>query len=167
MSYRFIAAQPGHIAGICQAHRKAVLGLAGDCYTGKELAAWAACMRPETVRQALADTGKTFLVALAVGNVAGFVLFDPGNVWAMYVLPEHSRRGLGAALLALAEQAARREELAALRLTASCNAVRFYTAHGFRAAGEEFFFLEEGIALRCVRMEKSLTPEPQSVIEAP
>jgi putative acetyltransferase len=132
--------------------------LASRHYAREELEAWAAGMRPEAIERALADPGKTLLVALADGEVAGFALFEPGEVLAMYVHPEHARQGLGGNLLARAETAARQAGCGTLRLTASRNAVAFYAANGFRGSGEDVFRLRGGLSLACLKMEKCLAP---------
>lgn len=147
-----------HSAGIRTTHREAVLGLARAYYDQTQLAAWAAAMRPEAVKRALTDADKTLLVALAGGEVTGFILFEPGEVFAMYVHPAHARQGLGGRLLARAEAAARQAGLETVRLTASRNAVAFYAAKGFRDIKETVFHLRGGIALTCLEMEKRLAP---------
>jgi GNAT superfamily N-acetyltransferase len=158
MPYRIVEATAEHVSGICQAHREAVLGLARDHYAPGQIAAWAACMKPEKMERALADPAKSLFVALAEAEVAGFVLCEPGVVWAMYVRPRHARQGLGGNLLARAEALTRRQGLGTVRLTASLNAVAFYEANGFMAAGEDVFPLGNGLSLGCLRMEKSLVP---------
>ena len=65
---------------------------------------------------------------------AGFIAFRPGWVDHLYVHPDHQGRGLGSALLALAQSSA-----TSLRLwTFQCNlgARRFYERHGFRIEQE-------------------------------
>lgn len=163
MPYRILPARPEHISGICRAHGEAVRGLAREHYTPEQLAAWAGAMRPASIERALGEPDKTLLVAFSGAdtpeNVVGFVLFGPGEIWAMYVCPEHARQGLGTRFLARAEDAARRRGCPGLRLTASRNAVGFYLANGFEAVEETVFTFAGGIGLPCLRMGKSLLPE--------
>lgn len=161
MSPRILPARPEHLPGICQVHREAVRGLARNHYTPGQLAAWAGAMRPAIMERALGEPDKTLLVALEgdAAMVAGFVLFGPGEVHAMYVRPRYARQGLGTRLLSLAEDAARRRGCPRLRLTASRNAVDFYLANGFEAREETVFTLAGGLGLPCLRMDKSLLPE--------
>jgi len=156
MAYRIENARPEHIPGVCEAHRKAVLSVGPGPYTAKELDAWAAGMRPEKMERVLAEEGITLLVAADDAGVAGFILFAPTEVKALYVHPGHGHRGLGGRLLALAEQACRQHGASALRLTASRNAVPFYAGHGFQAVGRDVFPLRGGLLLECVTMEKAL-----------
>lgn len=158
MDYRIRDARPEDLPGIRTAHREAVLGLAREEYSREQLTAWAAAMRPEAIWRALADPELTMLVALVDAVVAGFIMFAPGEVRAMYVHPAHARQGLGRRLLTLAEDATRRAGLDALRLSASGNAVPFYTANGFVRGEEDVFTLRGGITLTCRKMEKRLSP---------
>ena len=158
MLFHIRKAGPEDLPGIRTAHREAVLGLAREAYSQEQLAAWAAAMRPEAIWRALADPELTMLVALAGEAVAGFILFSPGEVRAMYVHPAQARQGLGRRLLALAEDATRQAGLDVLRLSASDNAVPFYTANGFAGDEEDVFTLRGGISLTCRKMEKRLLP---------
>jgi putative acetyltransferase len=154
--YRIEHAGPVHVPGICRTHRAAILELARDHYPPDQLAAWATLMKPEKMERALTEPDKILLVALAEREVAGFCLFAPGRVWALYVRPEHAGQGLGSRLLAQAEATARRQGQDRLQLTASRNAVQFYEARGFRPTGEDVFPLGGGLTLACIHMEKSL-----------
>lgn len=156
---RIEPARADHLPGICQAHRAAVLGLARGHYAPEQLAAWAETMKPEKIGRALTEADKTLLVAVDAILVAGFVLYGPGTVWAMYVRPEYAGQGLGRRFLALAETAARRAGLEALRLTASRNAAPFYAKRGFRPTGAAVFRLAGGPDLDCLAMEKALARE--------
>lgn len=154
MAYCIEPADSRHIPGICQAHREAVLGIGPGTYPAAELDAWAAGMRPEKVDRALTEAGMTILVALAGKTVAGFIFFTPGEIKALYVRPTHGHQGVGGRLLELAETTCRHAETPVLRLTASRNAVPFYTAKGFQTVGRGAFPLAGGITLRCIIMEK-------------
>jgi len=158
MWFHIRKAGPEHLPGIRTAHREAVLGLTREAYGQVQLEAWAAAMRPEAIQSALADPELTMLVALVGEAVAGFILFAPGEVRAMYVHPAHARQGLGRQLLTLAEDATRQAGLDVLRLSASGNAVPFYRASGFVGGEEDVFCLRGGITLTCLKMEKRLSP---------
>lgn len=73
-----------------------------------------------------------------------------GEVRAVYVHPDHARRGVGTALLSELERRARKRGFEALVLTASLNAVPFYEHRGYEAVEElvyEFGGEAEGIAV--------------------
>ena len=64
----------------------------------------------------------------------GFVAFAPGQVNQLYVAPQHQRRGVGGALLALAQR-----DNATLHLwafAANAEAIGFYRRRGFRVVEE-------------------------------
>ncbi len=92
------------------------------------------------------------------GQVIGFSQLNPSmyEVEAVYVDPNHGRRGIGAMLLRHVEEAARSRGLRELRLAASLNAVDFYRACGFTAHAEAKYRLNSGISIRCVPMTKTL-----------
>ena len=79
-----------------------------------------------------------------------------GEVTAVYVHPDHVRRGVGSALLDRLEAHARDEGLDALSLTASLNAVPFYERAGYEPAEEVTHATTDEVDLTCVRMETGL-----------
>jgi putative acetyltransferase len=93
----------------------------------------------------IGETGHHFVVAERDGAVAGFgdLVTDPadvdaeGEVRAVYVHPDHARRGVGAALLAELEGYARGAGLGSLVLSASLNAVGFYERAGYERVRED------------------------------
>jgi len=88
---------------------------------------------------AVADPGRRVLLAERAGRAAGMVAFRPGNLDALYVVPDEWRRGLGSRL--------HDEAVAALRATSGevhlwvleQNEVarRFYEHRGWRLDGRE------------------------------
>jgi len=102
------------------------------------------------------------LVADVGGSVAGFASYGPsedpdeavtvGELQALYVAPEHWRRGVGTALLVQAEArlAALGFDSARLRvLAANEQARRFYEGAGWADAGADTEY--EGAPTRCYR----------------
>lgn len=71
------------------------------------------------------------VVAFAVGNSSN------GNVWALFVHPEHERRGYGRRLHDMLVSALRRQGLRQLWLTTEpgTRAERFYLSAGWERAG--------------------------------
>ena len=94
------------------------------------------------------------VVAVRDGAVAGFGHLVPavGEVHAVYVHPDHARRGVGSALLAELEGYARGRGLDRLSLQSSLNAVGFYERAGYERVGEG----ESPGGLVVVGMEKVL-----------
>jgi GNAT superfamily N-acetyltransferase len=112
-------------------------------------AAW----RPDRIEARLAgrvDDGSGILVAERGERVAGFVLYGPcrdddasaamGEVWALYVDPDHWRAGVGRALVDASLEQLRATgfaEGAVWTLAESPRNLRFYEALGFRLDGAE------------------------------
>ena len=77
---------------------------------------WQPQMTPEKYRhfldsgkipQYVAERGALFHVCEVDGRVAGMVDWEKNFIWALHVHPDQQRRGVGAALLALAESGMR------------------------------------------------------------
>jgi GNAT superfamily N-acetyltransferase len=96
-----------------------------------------------------------------VGDRAGGVRFldparDPARVRAMFVHPDYARRGLGRAILALCEAAARAERFQRLELMATLPGEPLYAACGFRVVERVTITLPDGVEVGGARMEKPL-----------
>ncbi|MFN8157444.1 MAG: GNAT family N-acetyltransferase [Candidatus Nanopelagicales bacterium] len=126
------------------------------------VAAWAA--RAET----LTLTGSTYAVADLDGTVVGFAAYGAersdsprpwrGELYALYVLPEHWRTGAGSALMhhALDELAENGFDHATLLVLAGNDrAISFYRRHGFHETGE---VLRDHRGLDDLRMARTLGP---------
>jgi predicted GNAT family N-acyltransferase len=74
-----------------------------------------------------------------------------GRIGRMAVAPGWRRRGVGAAILCLLIEFARKEGLSEVRLHAQTHALDFYSRYGFVAMGDEFD--EAGIAHRAMALK--------------
>lgn len=99
-----------------------------------------------------------FFVASINDLVVGFGELDPSTaeICAVYVRPDHCRRGLGRALLETLEETARRHSLPEVHLHASLNSVSFYRAHGYVLDAMASVRLRNGTDLPCANMHKTL-----------
>jgi len=124
------------------------------------VAAWAA--------RAATKTDTTYTVADLAGEVVGFAAYgaersdDPrpwrGELYALYVLPDHWRSGAGSALMhaaldALAENGF--DHVTLLVLAGNERAIAFYRRHGFHETGE---VLRDHRGLDDLRMARLLGP---------
>jgi putative acetyltransferase len=75
---------------------------------------------------------------------------------AVYVRGIAARRGIGSALLRMAEASALAAGATSLRLDASLAAVDFYKANGFVETGRGEHTLRVGRTMACVFMQKNL-----------
>jgi N-acetylglutamate synthase-like GNAT family acetyltransferase len=85
---------------------------------------------------------------------------EPARVRAMFVHGDWTRRGLGRAILARCEQAARAEGFRSLVLMATLPGVPLYTSFGFREVERTRVPLPNGVTLDGVAMEYALSPVP-------
>ena len=80
----------------------------------------------------------------------------PARVRAFFVDPDHARRGVGAALLAASEAAARAQGFTRAALSATLAGEPFYVAHGYVSLARGVAELPGGGELPIVHMEKVL-----------
>jgi GNAT superfamily N-acetyltransferase len=113
------------ITELCAADHK------GDAPT---LAAWLANKTPESVRR---WTGNQHLfVAAEDGAILGVAALAPsGEITLNYVSPDARFRGVSKALVARLEEEAAKLGLAAITLTSTATARRFYAGCGYAEAG--------------------------------
>jgi N-acetylglutamate synthase-like GNAT family acetyltransferase len=144
---------------IASVHARAVLAVDRRYYSDQEIASWSGRVNPRGA-QRLSELLRTsvFLVAETEGRIVGFAQLVPAQqeVRAVYVLPEAGGQGIGSALLARLEIAARGLGIETVELRASLNAVPFYAASGYERLEDTTHRLADGTELRCVRMRKSL-----------
>ena len=101
---------------------------------------------------------EAFCCARMEGQLVATGMLDmaTGEVGAMFVLPEHGRRGIGRAMLHHLEGIARKNDLETIFLDATLNAVNFYRSQGFVGEARGVFHSPRGLSLECVPMTKSL-----------
>lgn len=76
-----------------------------------------------------------FVAETENGEIIGTVGYGGGELWALFVAPEHQRLGLGSALVAHIEAHARQRGLRQLVLAASRTGIQFYTQLGYSQQG--------------------------------
>ncbi|MCW5889535.1 MAG: GNAT family N-acetyltransferase [bacterium] len=94
----------------------------------------------------------------AVDRDAGLLdpAVDAARVRAFFVDPDHARRGLGRAILAHCEAAARTEGFTRLALMATLPGVRLYAAHGWIAGTPIEHPVGDGVTITFVPMTKTI-----------
>ena len=81
---------------------------------------------------------------------------EPARVRAMFVRADWTRRGLGTAILAACEAAARAKGFRTLALMATLPGVPLYQHYGFRVGEHEDVTMPDGVAVSCAAMEKPI-----------
>jgi GNAT superfamily N-acetyltransferase len=125
--------------------------------------AWASGLTPDVYVKAMAG-GEAFFVAtgyiLGEPAVLGFSTHrvdDARDGTSVYVRGEAARRGIGTALLRLAEEHALAHGATSIHIQASLAGVEFYKANGFDELGRGEALLISGQSMPCVFMRKVLT----------
>ncbi len=83
---------------------------------------------------------------------------EAAKIRAFFVHPDWARRGIGSAILAACEDAARAAGFTRCEMGATLTGVPLYRAHGYAATAELGAPLPDGTSLPIVRMEKALGP---------
>jgi GNAT superfamily N-acetyltransferase len=140
-------------------HRSAIRDAASTHYTSEQVEAWAGRLSPASYGEPIAN--KILFVAVDTGQICGFSQLDPKSsvVEAVYVLPTHSRRGLGSRLLSALESIAQASGLTQLTLDASLNSVPFYEQAGYKRVRSVDHELKPGVSIPCVLMRKELVSQ--------
>jgi GNAT superfamily N-acetyltransferase len=142
--------------GICAVHVRAIRETCSRSYAPEQVSAWASLLSPDAYTTVLKE--RVLLVATDEGDVVGFGQLNPGTgeVDAVYVLPDRQGQGIGRLLLAELEAEARARGIRMLELSATLNAVPFYTQAGYAQRHVAVHRLPTGMELECVRMSKEL-----------
>ena len=82
---------------------------------------------------------------------------EPARVRAMFTRADWTRRGLGRRILEACEGAAAREGFTRLSLMATLPGVPLYRAYGFEPVEEVDVRLPDGVTLKSMTMEKTVT----------
>jgi GNAT superfamily N-acetyltransferase len=82
---------------------------------------------------------------------------EPARIRAMFVRQDHTRRGLGRAILEASERAARDEEFRSLTLVATLPGVPLYLAFGFVEIKRVPVEMPDGVTVEGVLMDRPIT----------
>ena len=125
-------------------------------YSFEQVTAWSPS-KPEPERYLRQAQGRTFLVAVQDdGVVIGYGDLEPnGHIDHLYCRPDFVGTGVGSAIYAELEAAARKAALNVLFVEASEGARRLFERRGFRVDARNDFTLN-GVALHNYRMSKSI-----------
>jgi putative acetyltransferase len=110
--------------------------------------------------KAKVDPQDHVVVAEQGTEVVGFGERNGSHVIAVYVRPTHARQGIGSAILHALERTALVRGYSRLHVSSSVNAELFYAHHRFIVESRGMHRLSNGTDVPCVRMIKSLMPDP-------
>ena len=161
-------AGPEDAAAIAAAHRDSIRSIGPRFYSPEVVDAWGAGLTAELYARTMAG-GEAFFIAIGEVDgqpaVLGFATHrrdDDEDGASVYVRGAAARRGIGTALLELAEQHARDYGATRLNIQASLAGVEFYKANGFDDLGPGVAALRSGRSMACVLMCKHLVPNDVS-----
>jgi GNAT superfamily N-acetyltransferase len=163
LPYEIRVAGPDDAGGIAASHIDSIESLGPRFYAADVVRAWRSGIQPGIYREAMTE-GEVFFVAVASREdgheVLGFSSHHVGERQhgvGVYVRGIAARRGIGSALLRMAETSAAAAGAASLRLDSSLAAVDFYKANGFVESGRGEHQLRLGQRMACVFMRKNLS----------
>ena len=161
----FRLATAADVPAIFSIHTNSIRECCSAHYTNDEIAAWVERQSPHKYLPVVQR--QCMYVAEERGEVVGFAHLDQGpdegsgEVVGMYVTPSATQRGIGGQLMCYLErQAISFKGWTRLVVKSTLNAVGFYTSQGFVVISDSVLHTGGDHTLRCVLLEKELTPHP-------
>jgi putative acetyltransferase len=155
-------AHPGDAEAIALAHLDSIRSIGPAFYPPDVVEEWGSGLTPDIYVKAM-DGGEAFFIATGhidgESTVLGFSTHrvdDAQDGASVYVRGEAARRGIGTALLRLAEEHAAAQGATSIQIQASLAGVEFYKANGFDEIGSGDALLMSGQSMRYVFMRKLL-----------
>jgi putative acetyltransferase len=129
-------------------------------YSAAQVAAWSPAP-PDPAKYICQATGRVFLVAVnEAAEPVGYGVLEPtGHIDHLYCRPDVIGTGIGEALYAELENAARKSGMRLLFTEASEAARRLFARRGFIVERRNDFIIN-GVAIHNYRMSKPLCPAP-------
>ena len=147
---------------IALAHADSIRTIGCFFYSSEVVAAWSSELTQDLYIRAM-EGGEAFFIATGELDgqtvVLGFATHrvdDDQDGASVYVRGRAARRGIGTALLRLAEDHARAHGANSIQIQASLAGVEFYKANGFEELGRGEARLMSGHSMPCVFMRKTL-----------
>jgi len=163
MEFETRRAMESDAAAIAEAHLDSIRSLGPQCYPAGVVADWSEGLGPGLYLEAMAR-GEVFFIAIGeidgkravLGFASDYRIDGSQHGASAYVRGAVARRGIGSALLRLAETQAIARGARTITIEASLTGLEFYRAHGFVEIGRGETHLRSGRPIACVFMEKQL-----------
>jgi putative acetyltransferase len=163
MEFETRRATESDAAAIAEAHLDSIRSLGPQCYPAGVVADWSEGLGPGLYLEAMAR-GEVFFIAIGeidgkravLGFASDYRIDGSQHGASAYVRGAVARRGIGSALLRLAETQAIARGARTITIEASLTGLEFYRAHGFVETGRGETHLRSGRPIACVFMEKQL-----------
>jgi putative acetyltransferase len=157
-------AHPPDVDAIADAHLDSIRSLGAKYYPPNVAAAWEEGLTGDLYRKAMEGgevffiaTGKVAGTALVLGFASDYCIDGSKHGTSVYVRGIAARRGIGSALLQLAEAHAVAGGATSICIEASLAGVEFYKRNGYTEAGRGESRLMSGQAIACVFMRKAVS----------
>lgn len=141
---------------IREVHQRSVRELCSRDYRPEEIEAWVGPRVAADSGMVMEGSGEYKVVAESGSEIVGFGSVLGQEIVAVYVHPGWGGRGIGGLILGELERHAEKQGARRLHLDSSVTARTFYEGHGYEALEEVFHELATRVAIRAIRMEKSL-----------
>ena len=163
MEFETRRATESDAAAIAEAHLDSIRSLGPQCYPAGVVADWSEGLGPGLYLEAM-SRGEVFFIAIGeidgkravLGFASDYRIDGSQHGASAYVRGAVARRGIGSALLRLAETQAIARGARTITIEASLTGLEFYRAHGFVEIGRGETHLRSGRPIACVFMEKQL-----------
>jgi putative acetyltransferase len=149
-------------AAIALAHLDSIRSLGVRFYSPDIVEAWGEGLTSSLYQQAMRG-GEAFFIAIgqlegqqAVLGFATHRVDDAQDGVSVYVRGSVARKGIGTALLRLAEEHARAHNATSIQIQSSLAGIEFYKANGFEELKPGEAVLMSGKSMPCVLMRKQL-----------
>jgi putative acetyltransferase len=157
-------ARPSDAEAIAVAHRDSIRSLGPGFYPPNVVDDWQEGLTGDLYRKAM-DAGEVFFVsvgtidgeAAVLGFASDYRIEGSRHGTSVYVRGVAARRGIGSALLALAEAHAIANGATSVHIEASLAGVEFYKASGYTEVTRGETRLMSGKPIACVFMQKLLS----------
>jgi putative acetyltransferase len=164
MEYATRRATEFDAAAIAEAHLDSIRSIGPQFYPANVVDDWREGLGADLYLVAMAR-GEVFFIATGeidgktavLGFASDYRIEGSQHGASAYVRGAAARRGIGSALMRLAEAHAVAQGAQSIRIEASLAGVEFYKAHGFVEVARGETHLRSGRAIACVFMEKQLT----------
>jgi putative acetyltransferase len=164
MTFTTRRANPSDADNIAVAHRDSIRSLGTAFYPSHVVDDWADGLNGDRYIRAM-DSGEVFFIAVedpggretVLGFASDYRREGSQHGTSVYVRGDAARRGIGTALLRLAEAEAVAKGATSIYIEASLAGVEFYRANGFVEIARGEIRLTSGRPIGCVFMEKRLS----------
>lgn len=154
-------AAPSDCDAIAEAHRDSIRSIGPKFYPPEVVEAWHHGLGAEVYLKAM-ERGEVFFIAtgkvdgtpLVLGFASDYRIQGSKHGSSVYVRGISARRGLGSALLRLAEEHAVVNGAATIHIEASLAGAEFYKRNGYVEIGRGDTHLTSGNRIACIFMQK-------------